>query len=63
MPQLVIVQVSVAQLVDRMWQLRGNLTASDAAYVAAAEALDCPLVTGDGRLAKARGITCEVRVL
>jgi predicted nucleic acid-binding protein len=63
LPQLVIVQVGVAQLVERMWQLRGNLTAYDAAYVAAAEVLDCPLVTGAGRLAKASGITCEVRVL
>jgi predicted nucleic acid-binding protein len=63
LPQLVIIQVSAAQLVDRMWALRGNLTAYDAAYVATAEALDCPLVTGDGRLAKASGIRCEVRVL
>jgi predicted nucleic acid-binding protein len=63
LPQLVIVQVGAAQLVDRMWELRGNLTAYDAAYVAAAEALDCPLVTGDARLAKASGIRCEVRVL
>lgn len=63
LPQLVIVQVGAAQLVDRMWELRGNLTAYDAAYVAAAETLDCPLVTGDARLAKASGIGCEVRVL
>jgi predicted nucleic acid-binding protein len=63
LPQLVIVQVNAVHLVDRMWELRGNLTAYDAAYVAAAEALDCPLVTGDGRLAKASGIRCEVRLL
>jgi predicted nucleic acid-binding protein len=63
LPQLVIVHVGAAQLVDRMWELRGNLTAYDAAYVAAAETLDCPLVTGDARLAKANGIRCEVRVL
>jgi predicted nucleic acid-binding protein len=63
LPQLVIIQVTTAQLVDRMWALRGNLTAYDVAYVATAEALDCPLVTGDGRLAKASGIRCEVRVL
>lgn len=63
LPQLVIVQVGAAQLVDRMWELRANLTAYDAAYAAAAEALDCPLVTGDTRLAKASGIRCEVRVI
>jgi predicted nucleic acid-binding protein len=56
-------KLAAAQLVDRMWELRANLTAHDAAYAAAAEALDCPLVTGDARLAKASGIRCEVRVL
>jgi predicted nucleic acid-binding protein len=60
---LVIDHVEVAPLVERMWQLRGNLSAYDAAYVAAAEQLDCPLVTGDGRLAKASGVRCEIRVI
>ena len=46
-----------------MWQLRGNLTAYDAAYVAAAEALGCPLVTADGRLAKANAVRCEIRLV
>ena len=55
--------VDIAPLVERMWRLRGNLTAYDAAYVAAAELLSCPLVTGDGRLAKASGVRCEVRVV
>jgi predicted nucleic acid-binding protein len=40
-------------LLARMWELRANLTAYDAAYVALAEALDAPLVTRDGRLARA----------
>jgi predicted nucleic acid-binding protein len=61
--ELVVDQVDISQLVDRIWQLRGNLTAYDAAYVAAAEALECPLVTGDGRLAKAGGPHCEIRVI
>ena len=60
---LVIDQLNVAGLVDRMWQLRGNVTAYDAAYVAAAEALGCPLVTADSRLAKANGVHCEVRLI
>jgi predicted nucleic acid-binding protein len=61
--ELVVDQVDISQLVDRIWQPRGNLTAYDAAYVAAAEALECPLVTGDGRLAKASGPHCEIRVI
>ncbi|MET7373980.1 type II toxin-antitoxin system VapC family toxin [Micromonospora arida] len=63
LPSLVIDQVDIATLLDRMWQLRGNVTAYDAAYVAAAELLACPLVTGDGRLAKANGVRCEFRLL
>jgi predicted nucleic acid-binding protein len=60
---LVVDQVETSELVDRIWQLRGNLTAYDAAYIAAAEVLDCPLVTGDGRLAKVSGVRCQVRVV
>jgi predicted nucleic acid-binding protein len=63
LPQLVLLQVGAAELVDRMWQLRDNLTAYDAAYVAVAEALGCPLVTGHVRLAKANGVRCEVILL
>lgn len=39
----------------RAFQLRDNVTAYDAAYVALAEALDCILVTRDRRLARSRG--------
>lgn len=47
----------------RIWQLRANVTAYDAAYVALAEFLECPLVTGDARLASAPGIRCSVEVI
>lgn len=49
-------------LLPRVWELRGNMTAYDAVYVALAEALDAPLVTCDGRLARAMppGIKVEV---
>ncbi|MGW0214857.1 type II toxin-antitoxin system VapC family toxin [Micromonospora chokoriensis] len=63
LPSLVIDEVAVSALLDRMWQLRGNVSACDAAYVAAAELVACPLVTGDGRLAKASGVRCEIRLL
>ena len=42
-------------LLGRIWDLRENLTAYDAAYVALAEALAAPLVTMDERLARAPG--------
>jgi len=44
-----------AVLAERIWQLRDNLTAYDAAYVALAELLDAPLLTSDARLAHAPG--------
>lgn len=47
----------------RMFALRDNLTAYDAAYVALAEALAAPLVTFDGRLAGAPGHRAAVQLL
>lgn len=46
----------------RMWELRENVTGYDAAYVAAAELKNCPLVTADGALARATGPRCEIRL-
>lgn len=46
----------------RAFALRNNLTAYDAAYVALAEALGCPLVTRDARLARSSGHNAEIRV-
>ncbi|MDP9441093.1 MAG: type II toxin-antitoxin system VapC family toxin [Actinomycetota bacterium] len=50
-------------LLQRVWELRQNLTAHDGCYVALAEAVDSPLVTADRRLANAPGLCCEVQVL
>ena len=47
---------------DRIWELKNNLTAYDAAYIALAETLGAPLVTTDARLAQAPGIRAEVEV-
>ena len=38
-------------LLPRVWQMRHNLTACDAAYLALAEALNAPLLTRDRALA------------
>ncbi|MGW5645713.1 type II toxin-antitoxin system VapC family toxin [Saccharopolyspora sp. NPDC003752] len=48
---------------NRIWELRHNLSAYDAAYVAVAEVHELPLVTGDKRLARAPGIRCEIRLV
>lgn len=47
-------------LIDRIWQLRHNITAYDAAYVALAEKLAAPLVTRDARLARATGHAARI---
>jgi predicted nucleic acid-binding protein len=47
-------------LLPRIWELRHNLTAYDAAYVALAEALDAPLVTCDRALSSAKGHRANV---
>jgi predicted nucleic acid-binding protein len=50
-------------LMSRAYELRANVTAYDASYVAVAEALGCVLVTGDSRLARASGPRCRIEVL
>ena len=51
-----------APFAARVWELRANLTAYDASYVALAEVLDWPLLTLDRRLSRASGPRCEVIV-
>ena len=50
-------------LLSRIWALRSNMTAYDAAYVALAEALEAPLLTRDARLAAAAGSHTRVEVI
>lgn len=50
-------------LLTRIWSLRSNLSAYDAAYVALAEVLEAPLLTRDARIARAAGHNAIVEVL
>ena len=52
-----------APLLRRVWELRPNVTAYDACYVALAEAVGFPLLTADRRLANAPGLRCALEVL
>jgi predicted nucleic acid-binding protein len=49
-------------LLNRIWQLRQNLSAYDAAYVALAEELEAPLITRDQRVAAAPGHAATIEV-
>src|SRR3974390_991147 len=50
-------------LLPRVWDLRNNLTAYDAVYVALAEALDAPLLTRARRLAAAAGHRARIELV
>jgi predicted nucleic acid-binding protein len=50
-------------LLPRIWQLRHNLSAYDAAYVVLAEKLGATLLTRDARLASAAGRSATVEVV
>ncbi len=50
-------------LATRCWELRDNLTAYDAAYVALSELLGTPLVTTDARLAGAPGNDATIELI
>lgn len=52
---LVIERHSHVEILPRLWQLRDALSAYDATYIALAEGLQAPLLTCDGKLARAHG--------
>ncbi|MGH3235739.1 MAG: type II toxin-antitoxin system VapC family toxin, partial [Streptosporangiaceae bacterium] len=55
-----IVRHPMQPLQARTFEMRHNLTAYDAMYVALAESLGLPLLTDDGKLAAAPGHTADV---
>ncbi|TRW47403.1 type II toxin-antitoxin system VapC family toxin [Georgenia yuyongxinii] len=57
---LAIEQWPYELLAPRAWQLRQNLTAYDASYVALAELLSTAIVTLDRRISRAPGLRCTV---
>jgi predicted nucleic acid-binding protein len=59
---LTIVRYGHAVLADRVWEMRHNLSADDATFVALSEALGVPLVTCDARLATAPGHDAQVEL-
>jgi predicted nucleic acid-binding protein len=50
-------------LLERIWQLRANCTAQDAASIALVEAIDAVVITCDGRLCAVPGIRAAVEVI
>ena len=61
--RLGMTRYAIHSLLDRVWELRDNLSAYDASYVALAELLGCPLLTADGRLGRARQVRCPITIV
>lgn len=60
---LPLVRFPTGPLMVRAYELRANVTAYDASYVALAEGLACTLVTADARLARVPTVDCTIEVL
>lgn len=63
LPDLPLRRYPHQQLLPRIWALRHNLSAYDAAYVALAEALDAPLLTRDRRLTTAGNHHAKIELI
>ena len=60
---LPLTRFATGPLMQRAYALRQNVTPYDAAYIALAEGLACPLVTADARLTRAPTTRCRVELL
>ena len=61
--RLGVTRYPASALLERVWELRENVSAYDAGYVALAELLDCALLTADARLARAPGVRCSITLV
>jgi predicted nucleic acid-binding protein len=61
--RLAVTRYPVYGLFERIWEVRDNMSAYDAAYVALAETLDCALVTADARLGNSGQARCPITVI
>ncbi|MHB8245648.1 MAG: type II toxin-antitoxin system VapC family toxin [Acidimicrobiales bacterium] len=61
--QMDLERVPTLRFVHRAYELRANVTAYEAPYIALAEVLGCELWTADRRLANISGPRCAIRVL
>lgn len=61
--RLAMTRYPVFALLARVWELRENVSAYDASYVALAESLSCGLLTADARLSRAPGMRCSITVV
>jgi len=61
--RLALTRYPAAGMLARIWELRDNLSAHDATYVALAESLDCALVTADARLSSTAQVRCPITVV
>ena len=50
-------------LLERAWEVRRSVSAYDGIYIALAEALDAPLLTCDGRLARSHGHRARIELV
>ena len=60
---LPVSRYDVTPLLRRSWELREQVSAYDAPYVALAEALDATLITRDGRLASTSGHAARIEAV
>lgn len=61
--RLGVTRYPIVGLLDRVWELREDLSAYDASYVALAELLDCALLTADARLSRVPGVRCAITLV
>ncbi len=61
--RLALTRYAFHPFLERVWELRQNLTAYDAGNVALAESLNCALITADAKLSRAPGIRCPMTVV